>query len=392
MLPISRTPRPLRSNAARNALLLAAAFGGAWATARAQVSSANCAQAPTPADEGLFRAIDAEDIPAAKDALADGAAFNVCDARGQTPLTAAAAQGNAALFTVILDAGAPIDGQDRLKRTALVQAVFDNQVDVARVLLARKADLNLQDTTGRSAVFYALTNGRQMLPMLLDAHPDLQITDTQGNTVLSTAIMYGDYDTSQVLRSAGAKFASPVDELYAAAASGDIAALRAALAAHADANDKPRYGMTPLMVAAHRGNTAAARLLLSAGADPNVLDSNKQSALFWAITSSHLSTVQVLLDAGVDAHTPINGHRTPLAFAVFYFDDPALIQRLIADGADVNNLDMFHVTATLPAPGMAVMWKCCSPPAPTLRCETNRGAPRPILRPARRITARSRKG
>lgn len=57
-------------------------------------------------------------------------------------------------------------------------------------------------------------------------------------------------------------------DLFQAAATGDLAQIRAHLRAGSDVNVRDYNGFTPLHLAAYRGHLAAARLLLEAGADP----------------------------------------------------------------------------------------------------------------------------
>ena len=58
------------------------------------------------------------------------------------------------------------------------------------------------------------------------------------------------------------------DEFLAAAARGDSDAIKAALAAGADADTHDAYGNTALMMAAARGQREVCRALIEAGANP----------------------------------------------------------------------------------------------------------------------------
>jgi ankyrin repeat protein len=303
-------------------------------------------------DAALFAAIDREDIPALRAALAAGASLQAYDTVGHLPLVAAAAQGNAKLFRVLLDAGADIDAKDRNQNSAITQAAFDNQIDVLRVLLPRHPNLNAQDATGNTALFYAVNHANfDIIHLLLNAGADLAVTNHQGHTVLSQAYIDNDiYEVVSTLRSAGATFANPTDELYANASTGDIEGMRHALDAGADPNTKPRYGLTALGVAAKKGNTVAVRLLLKRRADTRLDDGNQQPPLFWALVSRHRSTVDALLNAGADPLALTPGHRTLLVTAAYYFDDPDLLARFLLAGVDPNRADdSYHQTSLMVA-------------------------------------------
>jgi ankyrin repeat protein len=311
-------------------------------------ATSSLAHAQESPDARLFAAIASEDIPSAKAAIAAGASFSAYDRQGHTPLTAAAEQGNDKLFQVLLDAGAPLDALDRRHETALIAATRGSQVDIAWTLVEHRADLNLQDASGRSAVFYN-GNSHDICELLIANGASLAVVDDAGHTPLGEAAATGNFTLMEDLKSHGGTYASPTDALYGAAVFNDLTAMKAALAQGANPNAHPRYDMTPLMAAARAGNTEAVRLLLAQHVDLNADDGNKQTALFWAMTSQHLSTMNALLDAGADIVTPINGQRTMLQFAATWFDDPALIHRLLPPAVDVNHTDIFHETALIDA-------------------------------------------
>jgi ankyrin repeat protein len=301
----------------------------------------------------LFDAIESEDIAAAQAAIATGqVVWTQQGGRlGYVPLTDAAQQGNAKLFQVVLDAAPDINVQDKMGRTALITAVWLDQMDVLQVLLPRHPKLDVPDRLGDSALFYAeRTDGDEMLRMLVQAGANVNLVNQVGQTALSQAMSRSQFNNAQLLRAAGAHFADAEDELVGAASSGDIATLTRLLdVEHADANFHRRYGQPVLCIAAQKGNTVAVKVLLAHGADPNLRDSNQQPPLYWALVSGHASTVQALMDAGANllAETPV--HRTLLATLAYYVDDVALAQRLLDAGVDVNRQDYAGGTALMNA-------------------------------------------
>ena len=115
----------------------------------------------------------------------------------------------------------------------------------------------------------------------------------------------------------------------------------------ADVNARASTGITPLMIAArYRGNADVVRLLLKKGAkinpDKAIEVRNDASALFFGVMAGYIKTVAALLDAGarLGDRMKILGFlvTSPLAFATFE-DDAALVDYLIARGADPNELD-----------------------------------------------------
>jgi ankyrin repeat protein len=82
-------------------------------------------------------------------------------------LQSAAAQGDVAQATALLDQGAVIDARDEAGRTPLMLAVTQGRLEIVRLLLARGADPNAADNTGRTPLQQArLQNSREIAALL----------------------------------------------------------------------------------------------------------------------------------------------------------------------------------------------------------------------------------
>jgi outer membrane protein assembly factor BamB len=101
-----------------------------------------------------------------------------------------------------------------------------------------------------------------------------------------------------LLASAASAQSTPANEaLWAAARTGDAAAIARALDGGAGVNAKSRYDVTALTYAAGSGHLAAVQLLLDRGADPNILDTfYKGRAVDMALTNGHLDVAAYLLE------------------------------------------------------------------------------------------------
>ena len=89
------------------------------------------------------------------------------------------------------------------------------------------------------------------------------------------------------------------EELWAAARTGDVARITAALDKGADVNAKARYDVTALIFAATNGHLDAVRLLLSRKADVNVQDSfYRARAIDMALVNGHAPVAVFLLQNG----------------------------------------------------------------------------------------------
>nr|XP_032803875.1 ankyrin repeat domain-containing protein 63-like [Petromyzon marinus] len=94
-------------------------------------------------------------------------------ASGQTLLTHAASaldSGRAAFLRLLLDSGADVNAQDSEGRTALSHASERGHLDAVRLLVQRGADPRVSDHGGRSAIAHASRAGqRDVLQFLLRA-------------------------------------------------------------------------------------------------------------------------------------------------------------------------------------------------------------------------------
>ena len=97
---------------------------------------------------------------------------------------------------------------------------------------------------------------------------------------------------------------------------GDVAKIRALLAAGANPNAVDEKGRTALMGAAYKGNAEIAKALLDAGANPNAAKNNKDTALMYAAGGEYSEVAKMLLDAGANPNAVNDEGGTALVWAV----------------------------------------------------------------------------
>lgn len=187
--------------------------------------------------------------------------------------------------------------------------------------------------------------------------------------ILALAILIGPF-------AAPAEAETPVDKMWAAINAQDASALRAAIQEGADPNQPNNEGRVPLYRALvlqnqmlvetllglganpnakdHRGdpliftalsvgNRPASIALIAASADANARDSIGMSALVFAMSLNQPDIVAALIKAGADINQPSSasdgGQASAPLFLAMRSGDLAMVQQLIAAGANVNALD-----------------------------------------------------
>jgi hypothetical protein len=85
-----------------------------------------------------------------------------------TTLLSAAASGDTAQTTALLDQGAARDARDELGRTPLMLAVMQRRVEVVRLLLDHGADPNVADNTGRTPLQQARQQDLREIAAMLE--------------------------------------------------------------------------------------------------------------------------------------------------------------------------------------------------------------------------------
>ena len=126
--------------------------------------------------------------------------------------------------------------------------------------------------------------------------------------------------------------------LHFAAENGNAEIVAMLIEAKANPNAQDRTGKTPVTVAAERGQAAALKALLAANGDPNVRDQVQGSPLLWASGLGPPETVGMLLTAGANPNIQDVNGMTPLMWAAGV-GKPETVQMLLSKGADAKATD-----------------------------------------------------
>jgi len=228
---------------------------------------------------------------------------------GRTVLHEAAITGNAEVVTLLLDAKANINIQDRGGKTALLWAAEKGHKEVVKILLDAKASVNIPGEGGDTPLAQAVLNGhKEIVKMLLDAKADVEIRDSQGCTALMHAVALtpdaARTEIAMMLVDAKADVniqnINSLSALAWAASLGhkDCVKMLLDVKAHVDVQDSK--GDTALTFAANHGYTEIAKILLAAKADVDIQTTSGSTALMFAANRGDREFVEILLDAKVN--------------------------------------------------------------------------------------------
>ena len=208
--------------------------------------------------------------------------------------------------------------------SALFWAVYYEEADIVSLLLDAGADANVQNRYGLTPLIQSsITGNGEIISMLLDAGADANARTLQGDTALMNAAKAGSVQGVQALIEAGAgveardgySFQSP---LMWAAAFNQAEIVRILAENGADVNarsaelifsgiqqggvqgDFPNGGLTSLHHAARENGVETVEVLLALGANPSAVDPQGISPLRVAATNENLDIAKILIEGGAN--------------------------------------------------------------------------------------------
>jgi ankyrin repeat protein len=315
------------------------------------------------------------------------------DSKGHTPIVHAVVEGHIEVVNALLEytsaAKHLINATDSDKGALLHYAAKYDQLDVAKLLLLRHANVNTRNECGSTALSYA--QNEAMIRLLIDHGANVKARCYNKQTALH--LVYNEA-CARILIEHGAEVDSKnsfgCTPLLIQARDGDIAIFKLLLACGANAKSTDRLGHTALYLvttyatgdedtvetmvkllldngadvnarwrhnlasalhnAAKEGFEGTAKILLDHGADVNGRNREKETALHCAATSRCEAVVRLLLDHGADVNGRNRNKQTALLLALdssylHKYSREGLIRLLLERGADVNAKCSFDKTA-----------------------------------------------
>ena len=200
--------------------------------------------------------------------------------------------------------GADVHARDHDGQTPLHRAAADGATETIAMLLAKGARAGESDADDVTPLHLAAVEGRRdVVELLAVAGADVNARDNDGDAPLHEAARRGHRGIVDYLLARNAKSDSTIEDLlktgvtplHQAAATGDLRRAKSLIADGANVNAKDRAGGRPLYYAAEKGDKEMVELLVAHGAVVDRLNTRRRDTPLDAATrEGHEEIVQFL--------------------------------------------------------------------------------------------------
>ena len=189
-------------------------------------------------------------------------------------------KGDIDVLKALISAKADVNKQDWDDYSALHYCAQNGFVTGAQALLDDGAQINIQTRMKETPLVIAIQNNKtEMVDFLIQTHADVSKPALQHKTPL---FFVSDEETTELL-----------------------------IKAKADVNARDDSGMTPLHRAAQEGYVSVAKILIKNGADVNAADNQKETPLHIAAGNGQVEVCRVLLESGAEIKALDVARRSP---------------------------------------------------------------------------------
>jgi ankyrin repeat protein len=188
----------------------------------------------------------------------------------------------------------------------LIGAAEKNLYSMILLLNSHKADLNIQNHIGFTALLEATIQGNnRIMGYLIKEGADLELKANNGATALMVAVNAQNTRGARILLEAGANAntsdAKGITPLMKTMEVGDNVELVNLLVEHgADMNARNPEGKPVLLIYSYRNRIPAHQELIKLGADVNIQDKEGKTPLIKAVMEGNLDMVKILIENGAD--------------------------------------------------------------------------------------------
>ena len=274
-------------------------------------------------------------------------------------LIAAAWDNDVELARRLIDRGADVNAQDDTQQSAFLIAASEGYVALLDLTLRQGADLDSKDSFNGTALIRATERGHAAIAgRLVRAGIDVDHVNNLGWTALHESVILGDgteryVDTVRVLVAAGADVGIPAvdDDLTAGQHAEQMGQTAVAdlLRKTAEAEDiRRRAAQEASVAAASDGDADAAALMLRSKADLEGRDDHDRTALLLASTYDRVPVARLLVALGADPDALDDRHDTPW-LVTGVTGSVAMLEALLPADPDLTIRNRYGGISVIPA-------------------------------------------
>jgi ankyrin repeat protein len=203
----------------------------------------------------------------------------------------------------------------QLKDNNLLAASRNNNVEVVKMLIEQKVNINVLNNYNVSALILACDkSNEEIVKLLLDANADINHIDNDNENALIVACRYDNVEIVKMLLERNKSINENVNEMI---------------------NKQNKFDFTALISACKKNNTEIIKLLIENNADIHIQNNNKDTALIWTCSKNNVEICKILIDKGVNVNTQ-NLYNTTALHCACENNNIEMVKMLLEKDIDVN--------------------------------------------------------
>ena len=251
----------------------------------------------------LMYAVENNNLGAVKILIKNDANVNAVDNDKMTALMYAVKNDNFEIVKFLLGSGADVDDANINEKTSLMFAVKNNSIAMVNLLIynfSEAVNIDACDVLNRSSLIQAsLLNNSNIVNILCNGKANVELVDQYGMTALQYAVKQQNLENVKILlnfNTSNLVLNNKEIAFMFANEKGYLDIIKIFLSGnHINVDTRDDSQKTALMFAAAQGDENIVNLLLEYKADETLCDLDEKTALMYASENAHLEIVKIFL-------------------------------------------------------------------------------------------------